>query len=52
MASMTMSLGIIGAWALSHKNLRTYACKYSSGLACIGIEHEQSLASFGSPGSW
>jgi hypothetical protein len=25
MASMTISLGIVGAWALSHKNLWTYA---------------------------
>jgi hypothetical protein len=24
-ASMTISLGTVGAWALSHKNLRTYA---------------------------
>jgi hypothetical protein len=30
MASMTISLGTIGAWALSRKNLRMYACKYSS----------------------
>jgi hypothetical protein len=28
--AMTISLGTVGAWALSHKNLRTYACKYSS----------------------
>jgi hypothetical protein len=29
-ASITISLGTVGAWALSHKNLQTYACKYSS----------------------
>jgi hypothetical protein len=49
MASMTISLCTFGAWALSRKNLRTYAYKYSHGLVCTGIELEQSLASFGSP---
>jgi hypothetical protein len=30
MASMTISLGTVRVWALNHKNLWTYACKYSS----------------------
>jgi hypothetical protein len=29
-ASMTISLGTVGACALRRKNLQTYACRYSS----------------------
>jgi hypothetical protein len=29
-ASITISFGTVGAWALRRRNLRTYACKYSS----------------------
>jgi hypothetical protein len=29
-ASMTIVFSTVGAWALSCRNLRTYACKYSS----------------------
>jgi hypothetical protein len=29
-ASITISFGTIGVWALRRRNLRTYACRYSS----------------------
>jgi hypothetical protein len=35
MASMTISLGIVGACALRRKNLRTYTWRTPHGLACI-----------------
>jgi hypothetical protein len=40
MASMTISLGTVGACALSRKNLHTYAEGILRGLAYIGTEPE------------
>ena len=45
MASMTISLGIVGVWALDRKNLQTYACRYSSWF-CVHWNRAWAVTSF------
>jgi hypothetical protein len=46
-ASMTISFGTVGAWALSRRKLRTYACKYSS-WSCVHWNKAWAVTGLGS----